>query len=86
MKTSHAISIAVLSFAMLWSASAAMAQLPPDAVMLVPGVYTTPEISAKCQKYARDRVGLSGHTDTARQSVALACAQKLWQKQVKGTR
>jgi hypothetical protein len=52
--------------------------------MLVPGVYTTPEISAKCQKYARDRVGQSSNTDSARQSVALACAQKLWQKQVKG--
>jgi len=87
MKISHAISIPLLAAGTLWGASAAMAQVPPDAVMLVPGVYTTPEISAKCQKYARDRVGLSGHTDTARQSVALACVQKLWQqKQVKGTR
>jgi len=87
MKISHAISILLLSAAALWGVSAAMAQVPPDAVMLVPGVYTTPEISAKCQKYARDRVGLSGHTDTSRQAVALACVQKLWQqKQVKGTR
>lgn len=87
MKTRHAISIPLLSVATLWGASAALAQAPSDAVMLVPGVYTTPEISAKCQKYARDRVGLSGHTDTSRQAVALACVQKLWQqKQVKGTR
>jgi hypothetical protein len=87
MKTRHAICISLLSVATLWGASAALAQVPSDAVMLVPGVYTTPEISAKCQKYARDRVGLSGHTDTSRQAVALACVQKLWQqKQVKGTR
>jgi len=80
------ISISLLWVATLWGASAAVAQVPPNAVMLVPGVYTTPEISAKCQKYARDRVGQSENTDNARQSVALACAQKLWQKQVKGTR
>ena len=86
MKISHVISIPLLSAATLWGASAAMAQVPADATMLVPGVYTTPEISAKCQKYARDRVGQSGYTDTIRQSVALACVQKLFQKQVKGTR
>ena len=87
MRTRHVISLSLLSLATLCGASAAMAQAPSDAVMLVPGVYTTPEISAKCQKYARDRVGLSGHTDTSRQAVALACVQKLWQqKQVKGTR
>jgi hypothetical protein len=73
------------------SASIAVAQMPSDATMIVPGVYTTPEISAKCQKYARDRVGMSSNTDSARQSVALACAKKLWDrqirsKQVKGTR
>ena len=84
MKTSHVISIPLLSVATLLGASAAMAQTPPGATMLVPGVYTTPEISAKCQKYARDRVGMSSNTDSARQSIALACAQKLWQKQVKG--
>jgi hypothetical protein len=85
MKTSYAISISLLSATTLWGASGALAQAPPDAVMLVPGVYTTPEISAKCQKYARERVQ-SDQADSARQSVALACAQKLWQKQVKGTR
>ena len=84
MHTSHVISIPLLSVATLLGGSAAMAQTPPGATMLVPGVYTTPEISAKCQKYARDRVGMSSNTDSARQSVALACAQKLWQKQVKG--
>ena len=50
--------------------------------MLVPSVYTTPEISAKCRKYARERVGSSANTDNARQSVALACANKLWEKEI----
>jgi hypothetical protein len=51
---------------------------PADAVMLVPGVYTTPEISAKCQAFAAKRVVGGSNTDTSRQAVALACAQKLW--------
>ena len=62
----------------------AQAQAPAGATMLVPGVYTTPEISAKCQKYAAQRVGTTANTDSARQSVALACAKKLWDKQLKG--
>ena len=62
----------------------AQAQAPAGATMLVPGVYTTPEITAKCQKYARERVGTSSNTDSARQSVALACAKKLWDRQLKG--
>jgi hypothetical protein len=77
----------VLSIALLAGAgacSSALAQTPPEAVMLVPGVYTTPEISAKCQAYAAKRVGLGGYTDTSRQAVALACVKKLWnQQQVK---
>jgi hypothetical protein len=81
MRLVQALSIVLVS---AWGAAPAVAQAPAGAVMLVPGVYTTPEISAKCQKYARDRVGTSGHTDTARHSLALACAQKLWTKQVKG--
>jgi hypothetical protein len=86
MKASRVISHSVLSLTMLCGASAAMAQVPPGATMLVPGVYTTPEISARCTKYARDRVGLSGYTDSSRQAVVIACVQKLWGKQVKGTR
>ena len=65
------------------AASLAAAQAPEGATMLVPGVYTTPEITAKCQKYARERVGMASNTDSARQSVALACAKKLWDKQLK---
>ena len=62
--------------------SSALAQAPADAVMLVPGVYTTPEISTKCQAYAAKRAGLSGYTDTSRQAAALACAQKLWKQEL----
>jgi hypothetical protein len=66
-----------------WSLSPAFAQSAADSgvVQLVPGVYTTPEISAKCQAYAAKRVVGGGHTDTSRQAVALACAKKLWQQQ-----
>ena len=58
----------------------ARAQLPEGAVMLVPGVYTTPEISAKCGAYARSKT--QSHEDARRQTLALACAQKLWNQQV----
>ena len=82
MNTLKVLSIAVLAGA--GACSSALAQAPADAVMLVPGVYTTPEISAKCQAYAAKRVGQSGYTDTSRQAVALACVQKLYRdKQVK---
>lgn len=59
----------------------ATAQTTPDAIMLTPGVYTTPEISRKCQAFAAKRVGMSQNTDNSRQAVALACAQKLWKKE-----
>ena len=63
--------------------SPALAQsAPPDAVMLVPGVYTTPEISAKCQAFAAKRVVGGSNTDSSRQAVALACAQKLWKAEL----
>jgi hypothetical protein len=66
------------------SVSLALAQAPAGATMIVPGVYTTPEISAKCSAYARART--QSHEDSRRQSLALACARKLWNDQVrKGT-
>jgi hypothetical protein len=66
------------------SVSLALAQVPDGATMILPGVYTTPEISAKCSAYARART--QSHEDSRRQSLALACAQKLWNQQVrKGT-
>jgi hypothetical protein len=81
--------VKVLSIALVagaWSASPAAAQNPPGAVMLVPGVYTTPEITKKCQAYAAQRATGGGYTDTSRQAVALACAKKLMAKEVKGKR
>ena len=64
--------------------AAGVAYLPSPAVaqsegtMLMPGVYTTPEISARCQSYARRRAGSGGRSDNMRQSVFLACVQKLY--------
>lgn len=46
--------------------------------MLTPGVYTTPDISARCQSYARKRVVGGGRTDSERQSVFIACVRKLY--------
>jgi hypothetical protein len=48
--------------------------------MLVPGVYTTPDISRRCQSYARARVRTDG-MDNARQSVFLACVRRLSSQQ-----
>ena len=48
--------------------------------MLVPGVYTTPEISAKCQAYAAQQVPVGG--DQQRQSVALACVKQTYDEEV----
>lgn len=68
-----------------WSLSPALAQQapPPGAVMIIPGVYTTPEISRKCLDYAAKRVVGGGHTDNSRQAVAAACARKLMAKEAK---
>jgi len=54
--------------------SSALAQAPADAVMLVPGVYTTPEISAKCQAYAAKRAG-KGRIVTISNEIALVWSQ-----------
>jgi hypothetical protein len=54
---------------------------PPGSTMIMHGVHTTPEISAKCQKYAAKRVGVGGHTDTSRQAIAAACVRKLMARQ-----
>jgi hypothetical protein len=79
MKIALALSSALIAAIGVWSPTPALAQgAPANAVMLVPGVYTTPEISAKCQAFAAKRVVGGSNTDTSRQAVALACAQKLW--------
>ena len=86
MTKTTALSIALLAAVGAWGAAPALAQGGPEgAVMLVPGVYTTPEISAKCQAYAAKRVVGGSNTDSSRQAVALACAQKLWKDHLKKT-
>ena len=80
-------SIALVAGAGACGSALAQGSAPADAVMLVPGVYTTPEISAKCQAFAAKRVVGGSNTDTSRQAVALACAQKLWKQELaKGAR
>src|SRR5689334_8428081 len=87
MKIALAISGALITAAIGISglSPAAAQNQPAGSVMIMPGVYTTPEISAKCQKYAAKRVGVGGHTDTSRQAVAAACVKKLMAKQHKKT-
>src|SRR5688572_19215104 len=54
------------------------------ATMLAPGVYTTADISRRCQSYTRGRVTQSGAGDNMRQSVFLACVRKLYNAQYGG--
>lgn len=85
MKIVVAMSGALVAAISTLSLSSAVAQQnqPPGSVMIMPGVYTTPEISKKCQKYAAQRVGLGGYTDSSRQAVAAACVRKLMAKEAK---
>jgi hypothetical protein len=85
MKIALILSGALVAGVAAWSPAPALAQNqpPPGAVMIIPGVYTTPEISRKCLDYAAKRVVGGGHTDTSRQAVAAACARKLMAKENK---
>jgi hypothetical protein len=67
------------------SASApAAAATPSGATMLAPGVYTTADISRRCQTYTGRRVRGGGMDDTSRQAVFIACVQKLYNAQYGG--
>jgi len=70
------LAILLLTAGGLYVPAAAVAQ-PAGASMLAPGIYTTPEISRRCQNYARSRVASTSAGDTERQSVFLACMQRL---------
>jgi hypothetical protein len=84
MKLALVISGILVAAVGTWSAPPAAAQnQPPGTVMIIPGVYTTPEISRKCLDYAAKRVVGGSNTDTSRQAVAAACARKLMAKQNK---
>lgn len=52
--------------------------------MLAPGIYTTPDISRRCQAYMRSRMPGSGTLDSSRQAVFLACVQKLYREEQGG--
>jgi hypothetical protein len=78
MKIALPMSVALIAAVGAWSPAAA------QVVELVPGVYTTPEISAKCQAYAAKMVQGGTTTDRSRQAVALACAKKLFAKTKRG--
>ena len=84
MKIAPVLSLALLA-ATTCAATPSFAQQnpPPGAVMIIPGVYTTPEISRKCLDYAAKRVVGGSNTDTSRQAVAAACARKLMSRQHK---
>jgi len=85
MKIALVASSALITVIGIWGVPPAAAQYQPPsgAVMIIPGVYTTPEISRKCLDYAAKRVVGGGHTDTSRQAVAAACARKLMSKENK---
>jgi len=58
--------------------------LPPPAAaqsgttMLMPGVYTTADISRRCQAYVNRNVRSSGSGDTQRQAVFINCVRRLY--------
>jgi hypothetical protein len=55
---------------------------PANATMLAPGVYTTADISRRCQAYINRRLPqTTGAVDRDRQSVFIACVQKLYNEQ-----
>jgi hypothetical protein len=62
----------------------AIAAAPSGATVLVPGVYTTADISRRCQTYTNRRVTGGGMVDTSRQAVFVACVQKLYNEQYDG--
>ena len=46
----------------------------------MPGVYTTPEITARCQAYVAKRVPVGG--DQQRQSMTVACVKKAYAQEL----
>jgi hypothetical protein len=66
----------VILLATSTSAPPAASAAPAGAAMLAPGIYTTADISRRCQQYTRRRVP-DTLNDSSRQAVFLACVRKL---------
>jgi hypothetical protein len=76
--------LAIILFAVGSANAPAVAAAPSGATMLAPGVYTTADISRRCQTYTGRRVTGGGMADTSRQAVFIACVQKLYNEQYGG--
>lgn len=77
--TAIVLATAVAGVFHMSTTSSALAQGKEQAVMLRPGVYTTPSISRKCQAYVRGRVRVE--SDNARTRMFIACVQYLYERQ-----
>ena len=78
MNIAKVLSIALIAGAGAWSP--AVAQSLPGSVMLRPGIWTTPEITAVCQAYVNKRVPVGG--DQQRQSMMASCIKKAYARAV----
>lgn len=57
----------------------------PGAYQLTPGVWTTPEITRRCQAIVRRQMGSAVGDNTAYQARALACARKSYAEKYQKT-
>ena len=73
--------LAIVLFVAGSASAPAVAATPSGATMLAPGVYTTADISRRCQTYTGRRVRGGGMDDTSRQAVFIACVQKLYNQE-----
>jgi len=76
--------LAIVLFVAGSASAPAAAATPSGATMLMPGVYTTADISRRCQTYTGRRVRGGGMDDTSRQAVFIACVQKLYNQEYGG--
>src|SRR5436309_92951 len=73
--------LAIILFVAGSASAPAAAATRSGATMLAPGVYTTADISRRCQTYMNRRVTGGGMVDTSRQAVFIACVQKLYNQE-----